>query len=169
MSTAFLRWLARFPTRREAVILLLGLFIADFVWSLLVSYTYSAFGVAVAPTIDPSVSIWAAIGGFMLVAIGEELVFRIIPLAIFIKEWGIGWGTLRALLASSLLFGLIYGDIRNLLLQGVSGMIFGILFIKFSDCGKRLDFASIIVIAMHFVFDFWIYILYYLLAMMHAF
>jgi membrane protease YdiL (CAAX protease family) len=168
MSKTFLRWLARFPTKREAVYLVIGFFIADFVWSYLMSYAYSAIGVAVPPTLDPSVSIWAAMGGLLLVAIGEELVFRIIPLAIFIKEWGIGWGTLRALLVSSLFFGLIHGDIRNLLLQGVSGMMFGILFIKFSDRGNRLSFASVVVIATHFLFDLWIYVLYHLLVFMHT-
>ena len=153
MSQTFLRWLARFPTRREAVIVVAGLFVADWAWSLLVANTYIALGIAPEPIMNPSLSFLSAVQAVAFAAVSEELVFRIVPLSYFIKNCGIGWKTIRALVISSILFGLIHGDVRYVLIQGVSGLMFGVLFIKFSDKGTHLVLASSMAIAIHFLFD----------------
>jgi len=61
----------------------------------------------------------------------------------------------------SLIFGLYHGDLTHLasnlghvLLQGVGGLAYGVVFIKFSHFGKYTKSASAIIIMMHLAYDF---------------
>ncbi len=68
--------------------------------------------------------------------------------------------TLSILLLTSVIFGYLHGGIINVFLQGVGGLAYGILFLKFCQGGKRILEASALVIILHFLYDFIIFALF---------
>jgi membrane protease YdiL (CAAX protease family) len=79
--------------------------------------------------------------------------FRIVPLILvmhFIKN---RWVTLAAVVASAIVFGFIHGGVANIAIQGVGGLIYGIMFIKFSEQGRNYVAAGAVVVLMHIIFN----------------
>ncbi len=68
---------------------------------------------------------------FVLLAFWEEVVFRIIPLAIALRLWGVRLPTLIVLLISSVIFALLHSGVSSLFVQGPGGFFYGLLFIKY--------------------------------------
>ncbi len=87
------------------------------------------------------------------VALTEELIFRIIPLWILLKLSGLRTPTLVVLIATSIAFGLAHGGTFFLPMQGVAGLVFGLMFLKFSKSGKAILFAGTLAVGMHFAYD----------------
>ncbi len=102
--------------------------------------------------------IFAILALLIAVAI-EELIFRVVPLLISVRFWGFGLPTFACLIGSSIVFGWMHGDIRNVFIQGAGGLFFGMFFLKLSYGGKRPVQAAAFVIALHFAFDMFIIIL----------
>ncbi len=82
----------------------------------------------------------------------EECIFRFVPLAL--SSWSKNrWHVAIAIGISSFAFGLVHGGYANLPIQGISGVVFSLVFLKWSgwleDLGKGL-FAST---AVHIAFN----------------
>ena len=73
----------------------------------------------------------------------EEATFRFLPLGFtFLTLWLINkkqeiglWSVLGTILASSILFGYIHGP-GNILIQGISGLVLAVVFVKYSSFGR---------------------------------
>jgi membrane protease YdiL (CAAX protease family) len=86
-------------------------------------------------------------------AAGEEVLFRIAPLILAMNRWGTRWPTLIVLAISSALFGFVHGGAGFILIQGVGGFLYGLLFMKFSESGAKYVRASALVILIHIAFN----------------
>lgn len=75
---------------------------------------------------------------FVLVGAGvfEEVLFRLLPLAVALRTWGLSGKTMLVALGTSILFAFAHGGIQHLLFQGVGGMLFSLVFLK---CGGARD------------------------------
>lgn len=89
---------------------------------------------------------------FRAVAI-EEILFRFFPLTVAIQIWGATWPTVMIAFFSSILFGWIHGNIYNVLIQGVGGLIFCFIFLKCGGFDHRLVQALFFSIAAHYLFN----------------
>ena len=159
----FFLWLTRSPDESEAVRLVPAVFVLDFTWSLMVAFYLNSAGLM--PDTGPHaayVPTSLIVLTFLFSAVSEELIFRIVPLTLALRQWGADRRTLTVLCISSVLFGWAHGSILHVLAQGINGLIIGILFIKFSNLGRNIWWASLLVIALHFIFDL------LLLAMLYA-
>ncbi len=83
----------------------------------------------------------------------EELVFRIIPLVILLRYMPNKLVTGASVLALSVAFAFIHGGWPTLLLQGIGGVVYSIVFLKYADNGKRILEASAVVILVHIIFN----------------
>lgn len=79
----------------------------------------------------------------------EEIIFRFTPIFLartFLgKFFGASWGILIVALVASVLFGLVHGSPHNIYVQGVSGMLYSLLFLKcggFQDHWGKATFVS---------------------------
>jgi predicted Abi (CAAX) family protease len=78
----------------------------------------------------------------------EELVYRIVPLSWSVTCLGIT-PTLWIALILSIIFGLIHGNAYNILLQGVGGIVYSIIFLKCGGLGHHFVQASLCVVVAH--------------------
>src|SRR3989344_6876434 len=86
------------------------------------------------------------------VAAVEEIVFRF-PLAIAIYfELSLKRVLIVALVLSAL-FGIAHGGIHNIFIQGVSGFIYSILFLKAGGLQKNYTKALTVTTTMHFLYN----------------
>ncbi len=108
--------------------------------------TFSPFHL---PAISDAVDVFILFIGVSL----EEMFFRIIPLLLAMRFWGVSLPMTVVLVASSLVFGVAHGNILNIFIQGGAGLFFGLFFIKLSEGGKRPWRAAIFVILLHFAYD----------------
>ncbi len=82
----------------------------------------------------------------------EELLFRL-PLAIFVR---MGWSLEKVFVVAvvlSLLFGFLHGGISHIFLQGVSGFIFSVVFLKCGGWQRNYAKALIASTVTHFMFN----------------
>jgi len=86
----------------------------------------------------------------------QEMIFRFFPLAVAVRLWGASGRVLLVAVASSIVFGLIHEGYQYwlypILLQGVAGIYFVILFLKCGGFQKNYAKAVSVCIAVHF---FW--------------
>ena len=87
------------------------------------------------------------------VAIIEELLFRIIPLIVLIRYVNNRFIIIVSVLVLSASFALIHGGWEKIFLQGVGGVVYSILFIKYSAGGTKFLQASLVVILVHIIFN----------------
>lgn len=83
----------------------------------------------------------------------EELIFRIIPLALLLRFTRNRRIIIVSILALSVAFAFMHGGWPTLLLQGIGGVLYSILFIKYADNGKRLLEACAVVVLIHIIFN----------------
>ncbi len=67
----------------------------------------------------------------------EEVIFRLLPLGGFIYLCGVTWKVVGVALFSSVLFGYWHGGYASILIQGVSGMIYALVFLKCGGLQKK--------------------------------
>ncbi len=82
----------------------------------------------------------------------EELIFRL-PLAIFVR---MGWSLEKVFVVAvplSVFFGFLHGGISHIFLQGVSGFIFSIVFLKCGGWQRNYTKALLASTATHFMFN----------------
>lgn len=151
-------WLKKDPALRERYMLPLKALGASFVLSFGLITVFALLGQLDLDTPSPLagwdlLSWWFPVDLLVWVATLEEVMFRIIPLGIALRLWGVRAPTLLVLLGTAAIFGIAHGDYPHLFIQGSVGLLWGLLFIKFSRTGKDLAFPSVLVIGIHFLFD----------------
>lgn len=112
----------------------------------------SMYGEEVATVVVPTLW-WEYLIDLVAVVTLEELIFRIIPLIILIRYVKNKFIIILSVLVLSVAFALIHGGWEKVLLQGVGGVMYSIIFIKYSAGGTRFLQASAIVILMHIIFN----------------
>jgi len=97
------------------------------------------------------------IRGLTIAPLGEELIFRLIPISLFsvlLKNTELFKETkwyIVAIIAA--IFGYIHGGFYNIYIQGVAGFFFGWVYIK-----NGMSYWS--AVATHFLYNFMIYIVF---------
>lgn len=85
-------------------------------------------------------------------ALFEEIIFRL-PLAIFVER---NWSTDKVLTVAvplSAVFGYLHGGIMHVFLQGVSGFMFSLVFLKCGGWQRNYAKAVLASTATHFLFN----------------
>jgi membrane protease YdiL (CAAX protease family) len=149
----FQKWLKKPASASEVVYLIFGIFTADVLYNvIIVAILYALNLIPVgAPTEQFSLAVQlvsAAVAG-----IWEEIAFRILPLTYALRRWKTEAPTLWVLVISAGIFGYVHGGLLHLLAQGITGLLYGILFIKLSEQGRRPLRAGLMLIALHTTFD----------------
>jgi len=83
----------------------------------------------------------------------EEVLFRFFPLTVALSVWGATWPTVMIAFLSSIIFGWIHGNIYNVLIQGVGGLIFCFIFLKCGGFSHHHVQALFFSIAAHYLFN----------------
>lgn len=105
---------------------------------------------------------------FVLMLMGavaiEEFIFRFIPLSIAYllarKIWNFPFLFIVFAVVSSFFFGWAHGTIYNVLIQGVSGILICLLFLKCGGYQGRIFKALLVTSCYHFFFNFVLFLLY---------
>lgn len=82
----------------------------------------------------------------------EELIFRL-PLALAVRKWGRSKKVLLVALILSILFGYSHGTAYNILIQGVVGFSFCLLFLKCGGYEKKYKNGLLTSWATHTIYD----------------
>ncbi len=96
------------------------------------------------------------------ISVIEELIFRIIPLWIAIRYLRSPWYLITAAFITAIVFGYVHGGVYNILLQGIGGFLYAIIFIRYAAGGKRILEASLVIIILHTIFNGLLSLLLYL-------
>lgn len=75
---------------------------------------------------------WFFLSAMILVVLTEEILFRLIPIFVSTKIWRVDKKVIYVVLASSLVFGYLHGNLINILIHGVGGVWLSFIFLK---CG----------------------------------
>lgn len=133
------------------------LVVVDILLLSLVLFLYSVIGVLDQVEEMEPIGVEIASVGFLvtilLISVYEELLFRIIPLWLAFKFAFTPGGLIMVALITAIGFGYIHGGPHNILIQGIGGFFYAILFIKYASGGKRIFEASIVVIVAHTIFN----------------
>ncbi len=87
---------------------------------------------------------------FLLAGI-EEMIFRILPLTWAMRNVS-KQNIVLAALFTAIAFGFVHGGLANIPLQGLGGLVYAIVFIKYAH-GERYMEAGFVVITIHTVFN----------------
>lgn len=128
---------------------------------LLCDIVYSSFfldadlTIAAASRYDGSVTFFSLdfFALFFLVALFEEVLFRILPLTVLLRVTKNPYWLLVGMIGTSILFGLSHGSVANIIWQGVGGFFYAIAFVKYAQGSRGIWEASIIVIMMHLLYN----------------
>lgn len=96
---------------------------------------------------------WEFPGHVFSLAVMEEMVFRFALLGGAVQIWGAAWPVLLIIIISSIIFGLMHGDPVNVLIQGVGGVVFCIVFLKCGGFDQNFLMALMIVAITHCIFN----------------
>jgi len=103
-----------------------------------------------------------ALRSFVSTPIREEFLFRILPFGTVWALWFVWMRqsspplsvALGALLVSSAWFGYIHGGVGNIFIQGFIGVVYAIVFLKWSAYGKTPLRGVLVVIVLHGTYNF---------------
>lgn len=160
---SFVDWIFAPPSQRAYVWLPLTIVVFDVVYGITLASFKTSFDIGTTdlprPHLVPIASL-AFVYTVLYISLVEELIFRIIPLIILLKTVRSRIVTIAALLALSVVFGLEHHGWESIPAQGLSGLLYSIVFIKYSEHGTKLLQPSLIVILMHTIFNATVSILY---------
>lgn len=88
-----------------------------------------------------------------LFAATEELLFRFFPLYSSVEAYGISKKVLLYAIGASIIFGLLHGSFFNIFIQGVSGFLYCLLFLKCGGFQKKYIRAFFVTTTSHFFFN----------------
>lgn len=106
-----------------------------------------------APPIGLPILTWKFPGQIFSLAVIEEVTFRFVLLGGAIQIWGATWPVLLVMVISSIVFGLMHGGPVNILLQGVSGVVFSIVFLKCGGFDHAFLMALMVAAITHCIFN----------------
>ena len=102
-----------------------------------------------APRMGIPILTWIFPGQLFSLAVMEEIVFRFVLLGGAIQIWGATWPVLLVMIISSIVFGLMHGGPVNVLLQGVGGLVFCVIFLKCGAFGHNFLMALMVTAIAH--------------------
>ncbi len=105
------------------------------------------------PRLGMPILTWEFPGQLFSIALMEEIIFRFVLLGGAIQIWGATWPVLLVLALSSIIFGLMHGRPVNILLQGVGGIVFCIIFLKCGGFAHHFLMATFVVALAHSIFN----------------
>jgi membrane protease YdiL (CAAX protease family) len=133
------------------------LLVIDIILVALVLFIYSVTGILDSLPEPEAVGVEIVSTSFIvvlvLIASIEELLFRILPLSIALYCQLKPGALVFVAVLSSILFGYVHGGVPFILIQGLGGFIYSILFIKYAHNGERVFEASLLVIVSHTLFN----------------
>jgi membrane protease YdiL (CAAX protease family) len=88
----------------------------------------------------------------LLLSFIEEMIFRILPLTFVMRATERQSLRLAAAVATAVAFGYYHGGLINIVLQGVGGLLYAIVFIKYAH-NERYGEAGLVVIMLHTFFN----------------
>ncbi len=147
-----MNWVEK-EVRGYYVFLFIGVaIIADFIYSTGFCVIAYQFGVKISPVTEQSPALTGDFWNMLIImAFIEELLFRL-PLAIPVK---LNWSSRNVLVVTvilSALFGWAHGA-DHIFIQGMSGFIYSIIFLKCGGFQKKFSKAFLSVVATHFLFN----------------
>ena len=149
-------WIFSPPTKREFMRLPFIILAIDVVYSIVAIGVMELLNLGSEMIEDPDatpIASWEFPVIIISVSVIEELLFRIIPLVILIRYVNNRFVTLFSVIALSVSFGLIHSGWESVPVQGVGGILYSILFIKYAENGTRFLQASAVVILVHTIFN----------------
>ena len=158
-----LDWIFRPPTAKEYMrlpFIVLGL---DLLYNLAVIIVLVLLGIDPEPVDDTHavpIASWWFVLSIVWVSIEEEVIFRIIPLVLLLRYVRNRVIIMVAVLAISALFGYVHHGWESIAMQGVGGVLYSILFIKYAENGTRYYQASAVVILVHTIYNAIIMMIY---------
>lgn len=87
----------------------------------------------------------------------EELAFRFIPIVLVMKLIGPGLTLWIIIIASSIILGILHGNFFHIFLQGLWGVVFSVIFLKFGGLYGSYLIAFLVVATIHSVYNMPIY------------
>jgi len=105
----------------------------------------------------PITLLWLPFGlaiGLFFLAFIEELLFRFVPLGLAVKFFGRSPLVILTAILFSVLFGLCHGGFRHIFLQGVTGFVLSIVFLKCGGFQKKLLRATFVCAIIHASLNF---------------
>lgn len=106
-----------------------------------------------AEDVGVEIASWLFVATILYISFEEELMFRIIPLLVALKFIKQSAGLVGVALLTAVVFGYVHGGVYNILLQGIGGFLYAVIFIKYSQNGTRILEASLLVIVLHTFFN----------------
>jgi hypothetical protein len=83
----------------------------------------------------------------------EENLSRLIPIMITMEIWGFGKMLFLVIILSSFIFGIVHGYFACIFLQGIWGIVFSVIFLKFGGLYQEYITAWISVSIIHSVYN----------------
>jgi membrane protease YdiL (CAAX protease family) len=147
-------WIFSPPRDTKQILLILTIIGLDFIQSTLVGGYLFTNNLLPEYLFDSTIiNSWAFIFHLLFDVVYEEFLYRIIPLAIALRYIKSEWFVLMIVLISSLLFGYHHGSYANILIQGIGGLLYSLIFIKYSEGGTKLIYAGTVVILTHLIYN----------------
>lgn len=134
--------------------LAVGSIILDFGCNIAALKIFELMGINIPKVPTEAMTIdWALPIILLFAALAEELIFRFLPLAIAVE---CGWSDYKIVIVSilsSIVFGYLHGGITHVFIQGVSGLIFSLLFLKAGGLREKYFEALVTTTVVHFCFN----------------
>ena len=142
-------------TWKESISLIYCYIFLDFLWNIIVWLGFKIFEIDF-PHRNSSGTIPILVWSFPLFLLKavcfEEILFRL-PLAILIeRRWKLK-NILFSAVALSVLFGTLHGSFKNILSQGVGGLLYSILFLKCGGWHRHYLKALTVTIIAHYIWN----------------
>jgi len=83
----------------------------------------------------------------------EEILFRLIPLTFAVEVWGTSKKVFLVAIVSSIIFGVLHGGYDHIFLQGISGFVYCIVFLKCGGLNENYIKGFLSSSTAHFLFN----------------
>lgn len=122
----------------------------NFIWCILIGFILHLLGVSFSQNVASTSELTSTLFLVPMCALVEEMLFRWLPFMLFFTLFGkinrekSKYGILAVVIISSGIFGYVHGNIFNVLIQGVSGVILCAFYLrtlfKRKAAGKRVKY-----------------------------
>ena len=145
--------LAKEPRGLQLWLWVIGFLALDLVYIFAVVVMFDHYGITLPEPSRARIPINYFLPIFLIgAAFFEECMFRL-PLAVMVEhDWTVSQIAL-GVLGLSTVFGLLHGGILNILVQGVSGLLYSVLFLKCGGYQGRIGKPILCSTAVHFLFN----------------
>ena len=136
-------------------------FLSEFLKIVHINFTSTPIGIN--PDLNAFFLFWF-FGWLFFQAFLEECIFRLIPLSIVIGAGCKFRAVVFTAILSSVIFGLVHGNVYCIFFQGFGGLIYCFLFMKCGGLQKKYGRALLVTTITHFLYN-GICVVYYLITL----